>query len=166
MAKNDIKIINQSDGLAGKILSFNVEDRTTSGASATIKPGEPVKRGGTGNNFVTLLATGEPVITAPMVGVAVSESTETSSADGSVQVFVPTPGVAVMRADATTAANLADTILYDTVTFDLNAGVFTVDEDEGDDPNVHGLQILSYDADADTVDFTLRGYAQEFFSST
>lgn len=166
MALNDVKIVNQSDALSGVFRTYKVEDRTTSGATATIKPGEPVKRGGTGGNYVTLLATGEPVITAPMMGIAVTESTETASADGEVQVFIPTPGVSVMRADATTSGNLANGILNDTVAFDLTGGVFTVDEDEGDDPNVHGLEILGFDADAGTVDFTVRGYAQEYFSST
>ncbi len=165
MAKNDIKIINQSDAMSGVIRTYKVEDRTTSSAAATIKPGEPVKVGGTGTNFVLLCATAEPTNAAPMLGIAVSESTETSSADGEVQVFVPTPGVAVMRAAAHTGANLADGILNDTVTFDLTSTVFTVNEDEGTDPNVHGLEIIGYDADADTVDFVLRGYAAEYTSS-
>lgn len=164
MAKNDVKIINQSDAMSGIIREFLVEDRTTS-SDTQIFAGDPVKIGGTGNNFVTHVATAEPVITAPMLGIAVSDSTETDSADGTVKVFIPTPGLAVLRCAATTPANLADGILNDCVTFTLAGTTYTVNEDEGDDRNVHGLEILAYDADAGTVDFTVRGYASEFFSS-
>lgn len=162
MAKNDIKIVNQSDALSGTIRTYKVDDRTTS-SDTQIFPGEPVKVSG---NFVAHVATAEPTNAAPMLGIAVSESTETATADGEVQVFVPTPGVAVMRIDAHTPGNLALGILNDCVTFDLTSTTYTINEDEGTDPNVHGLEILSYDADEGTVDFTIRGYASEYTSST
>ena len=51
------------------------------------------------------------------------------------------------KCKATDSANLATGILFDTVTFDLTSETFTVDENEGSDENVHGLRIMSYDAD-------------------
>lgn len=162
MAQNDVTMLGSQ---ANRIIrTYRVEDRTTSSAAATIKPGEPVKVGATNN--VILLATGEPTNAAPMVGVAVSESTETATADGTVDVLVVEAGRTLLRTAATTPANLADGILYDSVTYDLLNGVFTVDENEGDDPDVHGLEIVDYDADAGTVDYFVKGYAARYTSST
>lgn len=156
MAKNDVTIV---DSTGGVVREFRVDDRTTSGASATIKPGEPVKKSG---NFVVLLATGDPEIgTDEFVGIAVDESTETSSADGVVNVFVPAPGKSVMRCKATTTTNIdtddeLEGVLQDCVTFDLTGTTFTVDENEGDDPNVHGLQIVDGDISKGTLDFVVQ----------
>lgn len=136
--------------------------RVEAGAAASITPGKPVKIGGTGNNYVVLLATGDPEVgTDRMVGIAASTSTDTATADGTVDVYLVRPGVNIMRAKAHTAANI-DTdaellaILNDSVTFDLTSGTFTVNEDEGDDPNVHGLVIIGGDTEAGTLDFILK----------
>jgi hypothetical protein len=45
----------------------------------------------------------------------------------------------------------------DTVCFDLTSTTITVDEDEGDDPNVHGLKIVGGDTAKGTLDFVLQG---------
>lgn len=134
--------------------------RVEAGAAGSITPGKPVKKGGTGGNYVVLLATGDPEIgTDEMVGIAASTSTDTASADGTVDVY-PVDENTVMRCKVTTAANL-DTdaellaVTGDNVTFDLTSTTFTVDENEGDDPNVHGLRIIGGDIDAGTVDFKL-----------
>lgn len=156
MAKADIQIVDSgAQQVSTKV--FKVEDRTTSSEADTIKPGEPVKISGTGSNFVAPLAAGDPEIgTDRMVGIAASESTETSSADGEVEVYLIRPGQTVMRAKAETSGNLADGILNDSVTFDISSGSFVIDENEGDDPDVHGLLIVDYDADRGTVDFVLK----------
>lgn len=161
MALNNVRIV--SGG--GSIIKLLVEDRTTS-SDTQIVPGEPVKVAGTGANFVQHLATGEPVITVPMYGIATSYSTETSTVDGTVYVQRVIPGKTILEAKAHTGGNLSDGIINDTVTFDLTSTVYTVNEDEGTDPNVHGLEIISYDADADTVRFSVRSYATEEGSST
>jgi len=154
MAKGDVKIV---DSVYSSVptRTYKVDDRTTSGASATIKPGEPVKKSG---NFVIALATGDPEIgTDLVVGIAKSESTETSSADGTIEVYRPLPGI-VYRTAVTTPANI-DTaaellgILNDSVTYDLTTGTYTVDEDEGDDPDVHGLIIIDGNTSEGTVDY-------------
>lgn len=138
------------------VLPFRVDDRTTSSASATHKPGEPLKQ--SNGNFALLLADGDPEQgTDAFIGIALNESTETSSAEGSVDVEVVVPFVTRLRGRATTAANM-DTdselkaFIQDAVCFDLVAGVFTVDEDEGDDPNVHSLVIVDGDIAKGTLD--------------
>lgn len=163
MAIKDITIIKGRKAT----LRMDVDDRTTSGASATIKPGEPIKKSG---NFAVILGDGEPTITAPMIGIAAEESTETATVDGYVDYYPVIPGETIMRAKVTTAANM-DTaaellgIKGDAVAFDLATGTFTVDENEGDDPNVHGLLIVDGDIANGTVDFMLKQYASEFGSS-
>lgn len=156
MALNDVKIV--SGG--GLVFQPKVEDRTTS-SDTQIVPGDVVKKGGTGTNFVTHVATGEPTNAAPMYGVAISYSTETATEDGEVWVQQIVPGQTILEAKATTSANLSDGILNDAVTFDLTSTTYTVDEDEGDDPDVHGLIILSYDSVKGTVRFLVKAFANE-----
>lgn len=129
---------------------FNTE------AATSILEGDLVKIGGTGNNFVVLIATGDPEVgTDRVVGVAKAASTDTASAAGTVDVYMIDERT-VLRAEATTGSNLADGILFDSVTMDVTGAVQTIDEDEGDDPNVHGCMILAYDAANDTVDFVIK----------
>jgi hypothetical protein len=113
-------------------------------------------------NFVLLCATGDPEVgTDAFVGIADRESDETSTVDGTVDVAVAIPFVTRMRGKATTPANMntddeLEGILNDAVTFDLTAGVFTIDEDEGDDPNVHGLVLVDGDIRKGTLDFYVK----------
>jgi len=99
-------------------------------------------------------------LTDEFVGIAIDESTETSSADGTVNVLIPVPGQTVLRCKATTAGNI-DTaakllaLRQNSVTFDVTSLTQTVDEDETDDPNVHGLMIIGGDIVAGTIDFVI-----------
>lgn len=152
MAKNDVTIIES----AGATVREYAQE-----ANTTILAGEPVKLGGTGGNYVLRLADGDPETgTDRMVGISVSDGTATASANGVVRVLEVIPGKTVMRCKATTAANI-DTaakllgVRYDSVCFDLTSTTFTVDEDEGDDPNVHGLMIRDGDIANGTIDFML-----------
>ena len=152
MAKGDVTIVD-GGGTVVPTRTFNVE----AGAASSISPGEPVKITGTGNNYVDLLATGDTEIgTDRMVGITANTSDDTTSADGTVDVYMVKPDETVMRCAAHTSGNLADGILNDSVTFDLSSGTFTINENEGDDPDVHGLMIVDYDSDAGTVDFVLK----------
>lgn len=162
MAKGDIRIVDTGGRDTLPTKTFQVQDRTSS-SDTIIYPGEPVKLSGAeGGNYVTHLATGEPEIgTDIVVGIAASTSTETSSADGEVEVYLPLPGV-IYRCDAHTSGNLATGILMDTVTLDLTGTTYTVNEDEGTDENVHGLRVLDYDSDDGTVDFIIKDEATMF----
>lgn len=147
MAEGDIKVVSGSYGAR----ELDAEDRNTSSISATLKPGEPVKRGGTGGNFAARIADGNPTTGSDIfLGIVNRESTETATADGKVEVNIVGP-MTILFGDATTAGNLSTAadllgIILDYVAFDVSAtSVTTIDENEGDDPNVHGLCIVGGD---------------------
>lgn len=156
MAKNDVYIVDTAGLNAVPTQTVKVQDYTSS-SSTQILAGEPIKiSGAEGGNYAIKLATGDPEIgTDIMLGIAASNDTATSTADGTVEVYKPLPGV-VYRCAATTPANLVAGIDLDTVTFDLTGTTYTVDENEGSDENVHGLRIVGYDAAAGTVDFEIK----------
>lgn len=154
---NDIKVLKK--GLGTEV--FGAEDRTASSVVATMKPGEPVKRAGTGGNFVYPLADGDPENgTDIFVGIVHKESNETSALDGEVTVEVCGQGT-TLEGKASTPANINTAakllaVRHDYVSFDVTAssgtnGIFTIDEDEGDDPNVHGLFIIGGDITKGTL---------------
>lgn len=148
---SDIKVIKSHFGTE----LIDVDDRTTSSQTTNLQPGEPVKRSG---NFAIALATGDPENgTDLFLGIVKQrESSETSTVDGDVVVEICGPG-SVLSGRATTPANM-DTaakllgIKMDYIAMDVTGagtngptGVFTFDEDEGDDPNVHGFMVLGGD---------------------
>lgn len=137
------------------VRTFNTE------ASASIEEGDLVKIGGTGNNFVVKIADGDPEVgTDRIVGVAKADSTDTASAAGTVDVYM-IDNRTVLRAKAHTGSNLGAGIRYDSVTanVDGSSGAITVNENEGDDPDVHGFVILGIDEVEDTVDFIVKSGA-------
>jgi hypothetical protein len=152
---NDYKLVK---GSVGPTILCNAEDRTTSTLTVTMKPGELVKKGGTGGNFVIPLLDGDPELgTDEVVGLVRKESTETSSADATVEVILLVPGMQI-RGKVTTAANMNTAaellaIMGDNVAGDVSSLAQTVDEDEGDDPNVHGFKIIAGDIVKGTIDF-------------
>lgn len=154
MAANDILLFNPNGLNQPASITFKTEANGTD-----ILVGEPVQIGGTGGNFVIPLADGEPTTSELMLGVAASNSTHTASANGEVEVVLALPGV-VFEAMATTPANI-DTeakllaILNDRVAFDLANGVYTVDENEGDD-SAHGLRIVGGDISTGKLYFVVR----------
>lgn len=155
MATQDIQVKYPAGEKMPPSLPFKTE-----AAATAILVGEPVKIGGTGNNFVIPLATGDPEIgTDVVVGITSTASNHTATANGDIQVILPQPGL-VFSCKATTPANI-DTeakllaILLDNVTFDLSAGVYTVDEDEGSD-TAHGLRIVGGDIMTGDVYFVFR----------
>ena len=167
MAKNDIQIIRGG----GQTLEFPVEDRTTS-SDTVLFGGEPVKKGGTGGNFATHLATAEPTNASGtiMLGVTIDGSTETSTVDGIVNIQLLIPGKSVLRTKATdpTAINTDAKILAitgDAIDYDLSGITFTIDENSGDDPNVKGLLVIGGDPVTGTLDYVIKDYALEQSSS-
>ena len=159
-----IKIV--EDG--GTSINPVVQDRTTSSMTAQMTTGEPVKvrtKDGTALDVIPV-ATGDPEIgTDEMIGVSNSDSTETSTADGSVEVLIVKPNATVLRGQATTSANIdtqaeIDALILASVCFDVTVltgtnGDFTIDENEGSDSNVHGLRILRGDRVMGTLDVTV-----------
>jgi len=167
MSANDIEVLKHP----GSTLKLYAEDRTTSGLPATMLPGEPVKVASSGANYVTLISTGDPEVgTDEFVGIVRKESTETASADGRVEVTTIVPGKTVLRGKATTSSNINTAaklygVMHDWVCFDAAwtssaRGSFTIDEDEGSDPDVHGLNIIDGDIIKGTLDVLVHTMAQ------
>ena len=161
MSRNDIKIVEPKDVSSRQFL---VQDRTSS-SSTQILAGEPVKQAADGSPYVIKLATGDPEIgTDLFIGIAVNDSTETASADGVVQVAVVVPGVTLLEAKATTPANIdtqakINALIGDCVCYDLTSTTFTIDENEGNDNNVHGLIIQGGDPAAGTLTHVVKTQA-------
>lgn len=70
------------------------------------------------------------------LGLAKTTSTETASADGTVEIYMPLPGL-VYEGKATTAANVdtaakISALCGDRVTVDVSGTTVTVDENDGD----------------------------------
>lgn len=156
MAVNDIKVLKNSNYGTYR---FRVDDRTATSLTETLKPGDCVIKNTGG--FVGLLTDGMPTQgTDIFVGVTRTESTETSVANGTVDVELVGPGT-ILRGKATTAANV-DTdaellpLLFDYVNFDRSAatvaGLLTIDENEGDTPGTLALCILNGDIVKGTLD--------------
>lgn len=153
MAANDIKVIRYP----GETREFKTEDLDNSAESTVLLIGEPVKQDDVPGNYVIRLANGDPLCNSAtdiFYGIVAKEGTEASGSDGVVEVTTLLPQT-VLRGDAATPANI-DTaaellaVLLDYVTFDY-ASSYTIDEDEGTDPNAHGLYII----DGDIVEGTL-----------
>jgi hypothetical protein len=118
-------------------------------ASATIiYAGEPVKMATSEDAVVIKCATTEPVTTDPVfVGIAAKDSTNTSLAAGTVEVYDPLPGQVYMCA-ATTLANIDtqaeyDALVNERIAFDLTGVIFTADENDASATN--GLVIVAND---------------------
>ena len=164
MAKGDVTIV--GGAAVSTVIPFKVDDRTTSTQTATIKPGDPVTLDNT--NFVEIVADDGPVVsTGLLVGIAHNESTETSSAEGFVDVEIVVPFITKLRAKATTVANI-DTVAkllaykFNSVNFDNASNVITIDENDADDPNEHGLVIVDGDIAKGTLDVYVKPLACVF----
>ncbi|MFA6295525.1 MAG: hypothetical protein WC666_03860 [Candidatus Paceibacterota bacterium] len=154
MAKNDIKI-------KDSYMTVPVVKWQTEAAATAILAGEPVKLKAAGSPYVIPLADNEPAIgtTTQLVGIAASDSTQTASADGSVMVYMPIPGV-VYACKATTTSNIdtqakLDALCGDNVLFDFGSSTYTVDENAGN-AGVNGIQIVGGDYAKGVVYFTIR----------
>lgn len=131
MARGDIRVV--SGGYGAR--EFDVDDRNTSAENALLA-GEPVKRGGAGNNFAIPIVNGDPEGgTDVFLGIVNRGSTETATVDGKVEVLLCGPGT-ILTGDATTGTNIdtaADLLglMLDFIAFDVaGASVFTFDEDQ------------------------------------
>ena len=129
MAKNDIKI---RDVAGFNVLPSRVY-QVASGAAASIKAGEPVRMTTIGTSvYAELAADADPTIgTDYILGIAAGDSTDTVAAAGTVEVFLPLPGVVYRaKAKSSTAADTEAEILAlanKRTLFDLTAGVWTID---------------------------------------
>jgi len=154
MAKNDIKI--KDSYTTVPVVKWQTEANTT-----MMLAGEPVKLKAAGSPYVIPLADNEPVIgtTTQVVGIAKSDSTQTTTADGSITVYVPLPGV-IYECKATTTSNIdtqakLDALCGDSVLFDFGSSTYTVDENAGN-AATSGIQIVGGDYARGVIYFMIR----------
>lgn len=137
-----------------------LEYATEANATA-IYAGEPVKIGGTGNNFVVPSADAEPLVAAvTFAGIAATNSTQTATANGVVSVFLPLPGIvwgckAKSAAAIDTAAELL-ALRNLNILFDLTSGTYTVDTAASATSADNGLKVVGGDTTNGIVYFTIR----------
>jgi len=130
MSAGNITILNGGDLSTSPTRRFQTE----AGGTA-INYGEPVKLKVAASQYVIPMADAEPVIgtTTAFVGIAATNSTHTASANGTVDVILPLPGITYLCAPKTAAS--VDTqaeynaLVNDPVLFDLTSSVYTVDTD-------------------------------------
>lgn len=145
MAKNDVKIVKTGGGYEATFLTAT---------SASLVPGDLVKKNG---DYVTRIADGDPEVATDMVvGVVTEASTDTASVAGTVKVLIVAPDT-VLRFNANNSTNVntqakIDALKMHSVSCDLSGTTITLDEDETDDPDVHGFVIVGGDPKKYTLD--------------
>ena len=117
----DFKYVGTLGGIAAETKTIPV----VAGGTSTITAGQLVT---VANGYAALVADGGAASNGRF-GLAISTSTETVGADGSVMVMFCPTGLLV-EGTATTPGNLNLAAIYDRVTLDVNAGVQTVDEND------------------------------------
>ena len=128
MAKANISIVDTGGKNVTPVIVCNTEANATA-----IYAGEPVKFKSAGSKYVIPVADAEPLIgtTVAVVGIAASDSTQTASVDGTVEVYLVDSST-VLRAKAKTSST-ADTaaeviaLKGKRVVFDLTSTQYTVD---------------------------------------
>lgn len=134
MSRHDIKIVDTGGRVNVPTYSWQV---ALNASVPSIKAGEPVLQAGQNSQYVALAADGEPEISVsqPIVGIAASDSTETASADGSVEIYMPLPGIVYEIAATSSAAadtqSEIDALCGDKFTLDLTSSKFTLDTATG-----------------------------------
>lgn len=160
MATNDVRVIS-----TGGHSALPEETWQTEAASTAIKVGELVKQKSTGSPYAVTLADGDGVIgtTARIIGLASSDGTHTSAADGVVRVLRPT-GSTVFRVKAKSAA-AADTdaeikaMAGDYYVIDVTTATQTMDTAGGHNL-ANAFSILGTgDSSRSEIDFSIREQA-------
>lgn len=113
--------------LSGEDAISEVKD-VKSGTAASIDEGDLVIPDNGNAGYVRKVADGEVITQAYRVYYAISASTETAGADGTVKVMYA-PGM-ILEGKAKTPANLAQAVIDTKVTVDVDTGVITVDEND------------------------------------
>ena len=123
----------------------------TKAGNTAIKAGEPVIQGTSGDVEYVLLPSADITTSDTFVGFATSNDTVTASADGYVDVVIPSAST-LFRGKAKTPASLATTQILTKVVIDFTTPNFTVDEST----TTNGFCLITgYDAQAGLVDFLI-----------
>ena len=157
MAKGDFSFKNT--GGHSNVPTFTFQ---TEAAATDILAGEPVKWKSVGSPYVIPLADADLTIGTDtgLVGViAAGDSTHTASADGTIEVYLPLPGI-IYRGKALTASTFdtqseIDALVGDRVVVDLTSSTYTIDAAVGDGAQ-NAFLIVGGNPDTQEVWFTCR----------
>lgn len=127
----------------------SVEKDVKAGAVGSIEIGDMVIPDDGNAGYVRKVADGEVSTDATRVYIAITNSTDTATADGVVTLEYA-PGM-IIEGTATTKANLVQAVIDTKVTVDVAAGVITVDEN---DTTTGFLRIARPAGGADNFDTT------------
>lgn len=159
MSKDNIKIYDM-----GGLSSVTSEKWQTEAAATAIYAGEPVKLKAAGSPYVIPLADADLTLGTDVlfIGIAATDSTQTASADGSVQVYIHS-SLITYEAKAKTLANVntqseINALCGDRKIFDLTSSVYTVD-DAAADAAANALLITGGDPERGTLRFRIKPIA-------
>jgi len=147
MARGDFWLAQGSTNSgSGSVVRF----QTKAGQTA-IKAGEPVIQDTSGDAEYVQVPAASVTTSDTFVGFAVSNDTVTSSADGYVDVLIPSAST-LFRGKAKTPASLSAANLLTKVVIDLTSSTFTIDEST----TTNGFCLMTgFDSSAGTVDFLI-----------
>lgn len=146
--------------------AFSYKRLVESGGAATIDRGAPTKEGS--NGAVAVMADGEGTTTERFAGVAKSVSDDTAGADGSVEVYLPLPGL--VYSGSPKVAGAADTeaeiqaISGKRIVFDLTSGDWTIDTAAADGIG-NAVVIVGGNPNEDKVYFVVTHTTLNFFEN-
>lgn len=148
MSVADFKVVYSNE------LVVSTERLVASGAVATINNGEPTKQGTSG--AVLPMADGDGTTSQLFTGIAVSVSTDTVSASGTVFVLNPLPGIVYsgspkVAGSCNTVAKI-QALQGKRVVFDLTSSKYTIDTAAGD-ASTNAVVIIGGDYQTDTAYF-------------
>lgn len=119
-----IQAVGALDGTSN-LPTFKQELDVKAGAVGSIKAGYLVIKDAGNAGYVAAAADGT-ASTSVILGVALSDSTDTVAADG--KVFIATSPTLVVKLFAKTPANLVATMKYDKFVLDVTSGNYTLDQ--------------------------------------
>jgi len=149
MSRNDIKLHSPIED------QFSVNCIVASGAATSIESGEPTKTASSG--YVAIMIDTDGTTGQRFAGIAKSDSSDTAAADGTVDLWLPLPGL-IYSALAKTAANAdtqaeVDGLFAKRVYFDLTSSAWTIDTGATDSAT-NCVVIIGGDYHTSTIYFT------------
>ena len=137
-----------------------------SGGAATIDRGAPTKEGSSG--AVAIMTDGEGTTSERFSGLAKSVSTDTAAASGSVEVYLPTPGLVYVGspkvADAANTEAKIQAISGKRIVLDLTSTTWTVDTAASDGIG-NAVVIVGGSPNDDLVYFVVTHTTLNFFEN-
>ena len=160
MSTNDIKIRGTAGLAAVPTYVWQVDDRTTTSATTHIHQGEFAKQYATDSQYVVPLVDADLTVATDylVVGLAKNESTETSTVNGEVELYMPLPGIiyeiaTLLTASADTQAEI-DALKGQGFVLDLASEKFTADIAAGS-AATNGFKVVGGDYTRQVIYFVL-----------